>query len=557
MQKQFLKLFFLAVIFFAVPQFADADDKLLQPSDFTYLGGFRVPQTCPVGTCKNSTWQAAGNSTLSFGGLGISYNNNSIFIIGHDTTVSELNIPALVDPTNSAQCPTGALSCLNQASWKQGPIDVTVGNRLNIFSNHGTFGENDDALWGTLVHDSNLLFTSLSSYSVNNNVTNGNVGPIYTHGKSGLVWDIDNTSSPNFQGFYQVDTGAVDQVRNSGLVGGYMAKIPADYQTLLGGKVLTGNLRQSVISAGSFGPSLSSFDPDAMTGANTTVVPANLLLAYLSNNVFANFESGQPIISPPNPRGSMVTYPRGSAFPVGSKTVAIVGLTGLGETGQGDGCYGEGTSDPSQVKTAAEINDWVATNGTDYICGSASMPANRGNACCLDPENTNNKGNHAWPYVYRVWLYSADDLAVVKAGTKNFGDVLPYDQFDLNTYSIDPYRNWDSIANSWSTTTNPDYHYSFNIGGITKTWVPNTNTWSTTTNLNGAGMPLFNPSYTSRAVGSGSVAYDDAKQIIYISTMGAEKTEYENFPIIQAYHLNLPNFSDVNPPAAPSGLTVQ
>ena len=38
-------------------------------------------------------------------------------------------------------------------------------------------------------------------------------------------------------------------------------------------------------------------------------------------------------------------------------------------------------------------------------------------ATCNDPTDSS-KGNHAYPYQYQVWAYDANDLAAVKAGSK-------------------------------------------------------------------------------------------------------------------------------------------
>ena len=42
------------------------------------------------------------------------------------------------------------------------------------------------------------------------------------------------------------------------------------------------------------------------------------------------------------------------------------------------------------------------------------------------------QGNHAWPYVYRVWAYDAAELALVRAGQKRPWEVKPYEVWDLS-----------------------------------------------------------------------------------------------------------------------------
>jgi len=62
----------------------------------------------------------------------------------------------------------------------------------------------------------------------------------------------------------------------------------------------------------------------------------------------------------------------------------------------------------------------------------ANTPVGDGSTDLYCPDNVDsNKGTHAFPYVYMVWAYDANDLAAVKAGTKNPWDVLPYAYWQL------------------------------------------------------------------------------------------------------------------------------
>lgn len=55
-----------------------------------------------------------------------------------------------------------------------------------------------------------------------------------------------------------------------------------------------------------------------------------------------------------------------------------------------------------------------------------------------------NKGAHAYPYVHYMWAYDVDDLAAVKAGTKQMWDVMPYAHWELPSMG--------AVEDEWSAT---------------------------------------------------------------------------------------------------------
>src|SRR5687768_5575706 len=81
---------------------------LLQETDLSYLGAFRLP---------GGTF---GESNFEYGGVGLAYNpaHNSLFMVGHDwwpTAVAEVAIPAVL---------TGPLNGLNTASVRQNFVEL-------------------------------------------------------------------------------------------------------------------------------------------------------------------------------------------------------------------------------------------------------------------------------------------------------------------------------------------------------------------------------------------------------------------------------------------------
>ncbi len=59
------------------------------------------------------------------------------------------------------------------------------------------------------------------------------------------------------------------------------------------------------------------------------------------------------------------------------------------------------------------------------------VPGEPGVIYCYDPANPY-KGSHGYPYNYKVWAYSADDLLSVKAGQKEPWELVPYAMWNFD-----------------------------------------------------------------------------------------------------------------------------
>ena len=161
----------------------------------------------------------------------------------------------------------------------------------------------------------------------------------------------------------------------------YMGLIPPEWQAALGGPALTGNCCRSIISNQSHGPSVWVFDP-ADVGSSSTA-PATPLVYYTSSNPLGPGETTQ------NPLFNLTTRVGGVIFPQGSRSVLFFGQHGIGPY-----CYGDGSA-------------------------------------CGDPAD-DSKGTHAYPYVYQVWAYDANELLQVKNGSRQPWQVQPYDVWTFN-----------------------------------------------------------------------------------------------------------------------------
>ncbi len=163
--------------------------------------------------------------------------------------------------------------------------------------------------------------------------------------------------------------------------GAYMGTVPAEWQADFGGPVLTGNCCRSIIGHQSYGPAVSVFDPADIDSTNN--VSANELLYYTSQNQLGPGQSSQ------NPYFNLTTRVAGVVFPQGTRSVLFLGSHGIGPY-----CYGEGDA-----------------------CGDSASPY---------------KGTHAYPYVYQIWAYDANDLLDVKNGSRYGPDLLPYEIWNFN-----------------------------------------------------------------------------------------------------------------------------
>lgn len=188
----------------------------------------------------------------------------------------------------------------------------------------------------------------------------------------------DGAGDAIYSHFHHSPTLATGSVTGPYLVGtdahytsGYMAAIPSEWQTAFGGTTLTGMCCLSITSYQSNGPSATVFDPDTTTQTGTRV------LGYPLANPLRDPSSTNSVYN-------LTSKISGLIFPPNTRTVLFIGRHGTGTY-----CYG-GVPSP-----------------------------------CTDPAD-DTSGTHAYPYVYQMWAYDANDLVAVKNGTQNQYDPEPY-----------------------------------------------------------------------------------------------------------------------------------
>ncbi len=303
----------------------------LSADNISYLGSFAVDGT--DGT-------DAKEGLLTYGGRALSVNATArtLMIGGHawHNRLCEIAIPDDFERGTRVVQPCS---------------DVTEGRLSRI----------DDGpinLGGSLIYKGRLIVSAYSFYDADANQE-----------RSHFVSGLNLSQADDAQGPFRVGK---DQ--EAGFVSGYMAHVPEEWQSLVGGPALTGNCCLSIISRTSSGPALSVFNPDDVGRENP--VPATELVGYPLEDSLA----------PGNTRNllfNLTAFIAGVAFPSGTRSVLFIG-----RIGEGNYCYGEVTE-------------------------------------CPDPASPY-KGPHMYPYRHQVWAYDVLDLIEVKRGKKRPWEVQPY-----------------------------------------------------------------------------------------------------------------------------------
>ncbi len=330
---------------------AQSTTPLLLPrlslSDISYAGGFRVPA------------QSTNGQTFARGGQVMAFNpgGSSLFISNPGGRVAEVSIPA---PTISSD-----VNAMAFARYLQSFSDPTEGQKAAIGA---------DMLGGLIVVGNRLCGTAYVYYDAD---------PALQMKVSHYCRSL-NLSTSSFSGW-----STVAHSGGSGFVSGWMSHVPSEWQSRLGGPMLTGQCCIPIVSRTSWGPAAFAFDSAAI-GQST--VGASPLVYYTGQHpTLGSWSSNND------------TY--GQSTEVGGLVIVAGTRTALyfGRNGTGPACYGSGTADRALVGT-------IAPDGAAY---------------CYDPTSPY-KGVHAYPYRYQIWAYDLNDFADVKAGIKQPWEVVPY-----------------------------------------------------------------------------------------------------------------------------------
>jgi hypothetical protein len=288
-------------------------------------------------------------------------------------------------------------------------------------------------------------------------------GWTYYDGSGGQIRSHWTGTSTSQNGPYAMQVTDIplnyDGTGRMSMVGGYMGIIPPEWRSLFGFTGLTGQCCIPIISRSSYGPSVSAFDP--LQVGIIEPIPARMLIGYPDEHKTLGVWDAKP---PGTYYGG--TDQLGSVgFPSNTRSVLFTGRHG------DQFCYGPGTGDINLVGTP----------------GPGAYPY------CYDPYDPN-QGNHGPPYRPTMWAYDANDLLLVKNGTKKPWEVFPYAKWTLPGLLINqPYylrAGWyDDIKRRYyvGDTSSPIIHvFEIGLGGLPPTPINCDGTWSTWTRVVGS-----------------------------------------------------------------------
>jgi hypothetical protein len=340
------------------------DDPLVQSTDVTFLGRCAVsPQT---------NWD--------YGGQGMGKGpGNTIYLSGTENldTLGQMELclsPSTVGASGTAVSQTIAPLSIDSFGTAGGTDPDDTGFRYG-----GTLLDPDDP--------SRLLVSVFTEYDADMDAE-----------KSHYVCNPTLSSCTGPYTFSGSNT--------PGWTAGPMALIPAGWQTILGGKALTGLCCVSIIDRTSRGPTVTAFNPSDV--GVTVPTPGTRLLGYDPSHPTLGQWNGN------GAGGATETWNNSFWFRALAFVPNTRSLLAVGRGGAGDYCYGFGTATLALHRT----------------------PTGTGHIYCYDPDFVGVQGDHDYPYKLVIFAYDANDLAAVKAGTMNYWEPVPYATWAIdNSYT--------------------------------------------------------------------------------------------------------------------------
>lgn len=411
------------------------DNSLVYQEDLEYIGAFAPPST-DLGPNRNFSY----SGDIAFNPAG---NNGfgSIFMRTHLYTdqVGEFTIPSANTwaRSDSDTVPRGTLI----SGGLYDPIEGQLGN-----SGITSGGEID--IGGLHVYNNKLLITAHGGY---------------TYNPASWFWQrpLDLSVTGQVQGPFAV----MDPVKNPNTrcFAGYMATVPSELRSRLGGPVMCGLSAQSIVSTTSDGPAIAGFDPanfDNFSGAGAVrstfgsgSTPTAIVLNSTASSV-DNFYNGWFVASPTGLFSSAkITSYNG--------TTKIANVTNLGTTpalnsgyvlvppinATMTAFYGDGKLQAGQDWDYQGVFNWTGRGMVGAVvpdrtrsvmvfgkCGNGlyrytiSYISTLGKRYYSGPGTvgSDTPGEKAWPYYPRIWCYDANELNEVRLGNIPLDMVKPY-----------------------------------------------------------------------------------------------------------------------------------
>jgi len=369
----------VSVVFFVLAGHAHAGVRV-QQANITYLGSSTLP--APTGNCGGAPSENDYTPGLSYNPAGNS-GAGSFFLTGARNTacMAEIAIPTV-----------GSTPALLQG-WN---YDTLGGAHYNLLPS-GACG-NGCFIDGHIVYNSTLYVNVMSYYSSGVTHTQFTHSPTLSN-SSGQTGPNTIGSSASFQDY----------------LNGWIARIPTEHQSLLGGTHVMGNGFSSVISRTSFGPALAVMTP----GSSAAPV---WLMRYDGDNESRHMPwAGNAEFPACTGSGNRCTW--------NSQNSAQGQALANGTTKVGGVTFIEGS----------DTVLFAASSGTGQVCYKEGCSAGNIDTGCSLPS----AGHSAAPTKYIFMLFDVDDLAAAKNGSINPWDVTPYTAFSVATWS-----NWPSSCSA-------------------------------------------------------------------------------------------------------------
>ena len=350
-------------------------------TEATYVGSFQIPSTAGPG---------GYNYNYGRGPMAISLDETQIYAVGSSGGILARTAASFTFPGYTIG---GAYSTWPVATFVQSFIpDITNGEHDEVNP------AGDTSMVYGLFHlpDGRLLVNNTISYDGANTSTKSIMTRSATLSDSTTMVQMETFYQTTQQGMYSGDC---------------ITNIPTAWQSALGGDLLMGAAGLSIISRGSYGPSAASLYAANIDGRAT--VPGTPLLAYpTGNRTLAEWRTNA------TNNWGMTDSTGGCLIVPGTRTILYFGahgkesITVAGRTW----CYGDRT-------------DNIALHITDDGDGEIEI-----DALCYSPITwpSLGHGQYSYPIVFSVWAYDLNDLASVKAGTKQPWEIAPYNRWDLD-----------------------------------------------------------------------------------------------------------------------------
>jgi hypothetical protein len=373
--------------------------KRIAQSDLTYLGAFKLP--------KLDYTQPGGDLSGCCHAIGVDPATQSLFISmnegenQYNAWLAEVTIPT---PARADCVTAGINGCtgseLPAATIRQAPHDAW-GQALTVHCGNASSGCVQRGLY---VDGATLYGSAYVNYDA-----------AYIGARSLFARSRD-LAAAGVVGPLEVAAFGPGSAHNGGVAGGFLTGVPSAWRDLLGGDTLAANWGISINSRASWGTPAVVFNRGTAPS-----IPATALVFYDGTHPTL----GSPM--QPNVQWNDAGWPGGAMFLEGTASILYIGLH------TDHPCYGVATQDPALAGT-------TTPDGADIYC--------------LDYE-VMGKGNHGHPWTQRAWVYDANDLAAVKAGSTDRFAVVPVAWWDF-TFPQFQYSHYIK-ASAYDPTTQTIY----------------------------------------------------------------------------------------------------